>query len=155
MPALQPNASAPDVSLTLPDGKTVPLADLWRDNIVVLFFYPKDGTSVCTKEACAFRDSYQAFVDAGATVVGVSGDSAASHEAFAAQHRLPFPLVVDADGSLRKAFGVSKVLGLVPGRVTLVIDRQGRIVKSFSGLFASDKHVEEALAAVSSLRAGL
>ena len=81
----------------------------------MLFFYPKDGTAVCTKEACSFRDAYEDFVQAGAVVIGVSSDSAESHQAFASGHRLPFVLLADADGSLRKAFGVPKTLGIMPG----------------------------------------
>jgi peroxiredoxin Q/BCP len=115
---------------------------------VVLFFYPKDNTPVCTKEACAFRDSYEAFAAAGAEVIGVSSDSAASHQAFAAKHRLPFPIISDHDRALRKLFGVPNPLGVVPGRVTYVIDRQGVIRLVFSALFASDGHVRKALAAV-------
>lgn len=142
---------APNVTLHLHTGQSVPLADLYRDNVVVLFFYPKDGTSVCTKEACAFRDAYEDFVALGATVVGVSGDSAASHEQFAGQHRLPYLLATDEDGALRRAFGVPKKLGIIPGRVTYVIDCQGVVRHTFSGLFASDRHVREALDAVAKL----
>jgi peroxiredoxin Q/BCP len=142
---------APTISLRLHDGQTVPLADLYRDRAVVLFFYPKDGTTVCTKEACAFRDAYEDFVALGASVVGVSGDSAASHQGFASQHRLPYLLATDEDGALRRAFGVPKTLGLIPGRVTYVIDRQGIIRHTFSGQLASDRHVREALDAVRTL----
>ena len=151
MPPLQPGDRAPDVALSLSTGETVRLADLWREKVVVLFFYPKDGTAICTKEACAFRDSYEKFFAAGATVVGVSGDSAASHEEFAATYRLPFPLASDPDGALRKAFGVSRTLGIIPGRATYVIDRGGVIRSVFSAQFASDKHVAEAMAAVEAI----
>lgn len=142
---------APAVTLTLHDGQSVALSDLVREQAVVLFFYPKDNTAICTKEACSFRDAYEDFVAAGATVVGVSGDSVASHEQFAAQHRLPFLLATDADGSLRRAFGVPKTLGLLPGRVTYVIDRAGIVRHVFSGQFAADRHVREALEAVRKL----
>ena len=91
----------------------------------MLFFYPKDGTAVCTKEACSFRDAYEDFVQAGAAVIGVSSDSTKSHQAFAGGHQLPFVLLSDADGSLHKAFGVPKTLGIMPGRVTYVIDKEG------------------------------
>jgi peroxiredoxin Q/BCP len=127
------------------------VSDLWVDHPVVLFFYPKDNSAVCTREACAFRDAYEDFVAAGATVVGVSSDTAESHQQFAAQHRLPFLLATDADGSLRRAFGVSKTLGIIPGRVTFVIDRQGVVRHVFSGQFVADRHVREALAAVRAL----
>jgi len=141
----------PKVELSLHIGETIPLADLWRDRVVVLFFYPKDGTAICTKEACAFRDSYEQFVDAGATVVGVSGDSAESHRRFAGEHRLPFLLATDADGSLRQAFGVPKTFGLLPGRVTYVIDRQGIVRSVFSVQFAAERHVREAMKVVTQL----
>jgi hypothetical protein len=97
--------------------------------VVVLFFYPKDGSAICTKEACAFRDAYGQFAEAGAVVIGVSGDSAERHSAFAARLNLPFYLVSDADGSIRKAFGVPKTLGLLSGRVTYVIDKEGVVTR--------------------------
>ena len=143
---------APDADLTLHTGETIALADLWRDRVVILFFYPKDGSLVCTKEACAFRDAYEEFLDAGATVVGVSGDSADSHRAFADQHRLPFLLATDADGALRRAFRVPKTMGILPGRVTYVIDRQGVVRRVFSAQFAADRHVREALDSLGQLR---
>jgi peroxiredoxin Q/BCP len=148
MPRLQPGERAPDFTATAQDGSAVRLADFVGQRGLVLFFYPKDGTPVCTKEACAFRDAYERFVEAGVEVVGVSGDSPEKHRAFAEKHRLSFPLVSDADGSLRKAFGVPKTLGLIPGRVTYVIDKEGVVRLSFSALFASDEHVRQALQAL-------
>ena len=139
---------APHFQAVLQDGSTFNLADLLGKKIVVLFFYPKDHTPVCTKEACAFRDSYEKFVAAGAEVIGVSSDSQASHRSFAEKHRLPFPIISDHDRSLRKLFGVPNPLGFIPGRVTYVIDRQGVIRMVFSAIFASDDHVEKALEAV-------
>jgi peroxiredoxin Q/BCP len=117
-----------------------------------MFFYPRDGSLVCTKEACAFRDAYEAFLDAGAAVVGVSGDSADSHRKFANQHRLPFLLATDADGAVRQAFQVPRTMGIVPGRVTYVIDRQGVIRRIFRAQFAADRHVREALDSLAQLR---
>lgn len=148
MASLQTGDPAPIVTLTLHNGQSVPLADLTRDRVVVLFFYPKDNTSICTKEACAFRDAYEDFVAAGATVVGVSSDSAASHQGFADKHRLPYLLATDADGALRRAFGVPKTLGLFPGRVTYVIDRHGVVRSVFSAQLAADRHVQSALEAI-------
>jgi peroxiredoxin Q/BCP len=129
----------------------VRLADMVGRRPLVLFFYPKDDTPICTKEACAFRDSYETFSAAGAEVIGISSDSAASHRAFAARHKLPFLLASDADGSLRKAFGVPKTLGLFPGRVTYVVDRDGIIRLVFSAQLASQDHVTKALAAVGAI----
>src|SRR5262245_30341866 len=119
--AIQIGDPAPDFTAQTQDGQTFQLSTLREQQTVVLFFYPADNTPVCTAEACAFRDSYTDFAEAGAVVVGISGDSLASHRTFAASHRLPFVLLSDADGSLRQKFGVPKTLGLFPGRVTYVI----------------------------------
>jgi thioredoxin-dependent peroxiredoxin len=151
MSSMQPGDPAPSVTLNLHTGEAIPLADLYRNRVVVLFFYPKDNTAICTREASAFRDSYEQFAAAGATVVGVSGDSADSHQRFADKHRLPFLLATDEDGSLRRAFSVPKTLGLFPGRTTYVIDRAGVIRHVFSAQFAADAHVQAALKAIHSL----
>jgi peroxiredoxin Q/BCP len=116
-----------------------------------LFFYPGDGTPVCTAEACAFRDAYTSFTDAGAVVVGVSADSLDSHREFAANHRLPFLMLSDADGQIRKVFGVPKTLGIFPGRVTYVIDKQGVVRHIFSSQLGASRHVAEALKIVEQL----
>ena len=137
--------AAPDLVLSTHDGERITLADYRGKKIVVVFFYPKDGSPVCTKEACAFRDAYEDFVEAGAVVIGVSGDSATQHQAFAANHRLPFVLVSDSEGRVRRAFGVPKSMGLLPGRVTYVIDKEGIVRHVFSSQFAADRHVKEAL----------
>jgi peroxiredoxin Q/BCP len=118
------------------------------DSEKALSGYPKDNSPICTKEACSFRDTYEQFVEAGAEVIGVSSDSADSHRAFGKQHKLSFPLVSDGDSSLRKRFGVSSTLGLLPGRVTYVIDKEGIVRLVFSAQFASDEHVRKALQAV-------
>jgi peroxiredoxin Q/BCP len=115
---------------------------------LVLFFYPKDDTPACTMEACAFRDSFADFGALGAQVWGVSGDDAASHQRFAARHQLPFPLLVDAGNSLRRAFGVPNALGFIPGRATYVIDGAGVIRHVFNNLLDGAAHRREALDAV-------
>ena len=142
---------APDMTMTGHEGQEVRLGDYRDKNVVVLFFYPKDGTPLCTQEACAFRDAYETFVEAGAVVIGVSADSADRHRSFAASHRLPFVLVSDRDGSLRRAFGVPKTMGFLPGRVTYVIDRQGTVRMVFSAQMTADRHVQEALKAIEAL----
>jgi thioredoxin-dependent peroxiredoxin len=152
MTRLQVGDRAPDFSATTHDGKRLRLSDYLGKRGFVLFFYPRDGTPICTKEACAFRDSYEQFAAAGAEVIGVSADSDERHRAFARQHKLSFPLISDADGSLRKAFGVQKTMGLFPGRVTYVIDREGIIQHIFSAQFASDEHVQQALIAAGAVR---
>jgi peroxiredoxin Q/BCP len=139
---------APDFTAVSHTGESVSLSEFRGRKALVVYFYPKDGTPVCTKEACAFRDSFQEFVAADAVVIGVSGDSVERHGGFASKHSLPFHLVSDADGSLRKAFGVPKFLGLLPGRVTYVIDKQGIIRLAHSGLLAHAEHVQKALDAL-------
>ena len=108
---------APDFTLPSQAGEPVRLSDRLGERVVILYFYPKDETPGCTKEACAFRDSYEVFTDAGAEVIGVSSDSVASHDAFAGHHKLPFTLLSDEGGSVRKSYGVPATLGLLPGRV--------------------------------------
>ena len=142
---------APEFTLTDQGGKTVSLKDFRGRKNVVVYFYPKDDTPGCTKEACTFRDQYTAFTDVGAEVFGISGDSAASHKAFAEKYRLPFPLLSDGDGTVRKAFGVPRTLGLLPGRVTYVIDKQGVIRHAFNSQLNPTKHVDEAIAVLKAL----
>ena len=151
MAGIQPGDRAPNFTAPTQTGQSVSLTDYRDKQAVVLFFYPRDGTAVCTAEACAFRDAYEDFVQAGAAVIGVSSDSLESHRQFAAGHRLPFLLVSDADGALRKLFGVPKTLGLLPGRVTYVIDSAGIVRHVFSAQFTADRHVTEALQIVRSL----
>lgn len=148
MSKVQVGDRAPEFAAVTYDGTPVKLSDFLGQRALILFFYPKDGTAICTKEACSFRDSYEKFVEAGAQVIGVSGDSDEDHRAFARQHRLPFPLIADPDGSLRKTFGVPRTLGLFPGRVTYAIDKQGIVRLIYSAQLASDEHVRRALAAV-------
>jgi peroxiredoxin Q/BCP len=146
--SIQIGDKAPDFTLPTQTGQTVSLAQFRDKQAVVLFFYPKDGTMICTREACSFRDAYEDFVQAGAAVIGVSSDSVESHQGFASDHRLPFALLSDPAGSLRKAYGVPTTLGLFPGRVTYVIDKQGSVRHIFNSQFAADRHVTEALTMV-------
>lgn len=151
MAAIQIGDRAPAVTARAQNGQQISLADYLGKQVVVLYFYPKDGTPVCTKEACAFRDAYEDFVRAGAVVIGVSSDSLDRHQAFARGHQLPFLLLADEDNSIRQAFGVPKTLGLLAGRVTYVIDRQGVVRHVFNSQLAADRHVAEALAIVTQL----
>ncbi len=145
---IQVGDAAPDFDLPDASGRRVRLSDFKGQRGVVLYFYPKDDTPGCTKEACSFRDSYEAFREAGAEVIGVSSDSAASHRSFAEKYRLPFVLVADAGGELRKRYGVPSTLGLLPGRVTYVIDRESIVRHVFNSQLQAAKHVGEALAAL-------
>ena len=145
--ALSEGQPATDFTLPDADGTPVTLSAL-RGGWVVVFFYPKDDTPGCTAESCAFRDSYEDFVEAGATVIGISSDSPESHKAFAAKHNLPFTLLSDTGGSLRKEWGIGKTLGVIPGRVTFVIDPDGVVRKRFSSQFKAAAHQAEALATI-------
>ncbi len=142
---------APDFTLPSQSGDPVSLSDFRGQNTIVLYFYPKDGTPVCTTQACSFRDAYEEFAEAGAVVIGVSSDSPARHRSFAERQRLPFVLLADEDGSVRRAFGVPKTLGLFPGRVTYVIDKEGVVRHVFSSQMAAQRHVDEALKIVREL----
>ena len=145
---------APDFTLPSQSGEQVRLQDRIGQGVVVLYFYPKDETSGCTREACAFRDSHEVFTDAGAEVIGVSSDSVDRHAAFATHHKLPFTLLSDEGGKVRKAYGVAPTLGFIPGRVTFVIDRSGLVRHVFNSMTNIDRHVKDALEVVRRLQAG-
>lgn len=123
MPAL--DSEAPNFDLKDHMGQVVRLADL-RGQWVVLYFYPKDDTPGCTKEACAFRDAWKSYESAGVAVLGVSNDSAASHREFQKKHTLPFPLVADESGAVAASYGVSKKL-FGYERVTFLVGKDGRV----------------------------
>jgi len=142
---------APDFRLRDQNGREVGLSDFRGRKAVVLYFYPKDETPGCTKEACSFRDSYQDFGDAGAEVLGISGDSVAAHESFAKHHNLPFTLLADAGNVVRKRYGVPSTMWILPGRVTYVIDKQGVVRHVFNSQLQATRHVEEALEVVRKL----
>jgi thioredoxin-dependent peroxiredoxin len=127
------------------------LEDFRGKRNLVVYFYPKDFTKGCTAEACGFRDSYDEFKAMGAEVIGISSDNQQSHGAFAAEHKLDFILLSDPDGSVRKSYGVKKTLGLIPGRVSFVIDKSGIVRHVFSSQSRATAHVGEALAVLKSL----
>ncbi|MBX5448806.1 peroxiredoxin [Thermogemmatispora sp.] len=143
---------APDFTLPDQTGRPVSLHDFIGKAVIVLYFYPKDNTPGCTAEAVCFRDSYVVFKQAGAEVIGVSSDSSESHQQFANQHRLPFILLSDQGAAVRKRYGVPTTLGLLPGRVTYIIDKRGVVRHIFSSQFNPEKHVEEALTIVRALQ---
>lgn len=141
---------APAFSLPNQHDQTVSLSD-FAGRPLVVYFYPKDDTPGCTVESCTFRDQYEDFKSAGAEVIGISSDSAESHRKFAERHHLPFVLLADRGGEVRRAFGVPKTLGLMPGRVTYVIDGEGTIRHVFNSQLNPRKHVTEALAILRAL----
>ena len=148
MSHLKPGMAAPDFDLPDQSATRVRLSDFRGRSAVVLYFYPKDDTTGCTLEACRFRDEYEKFREAGAEILGVSADSGRSHEDFISKYKLPFQLLSDSDGSLRKLYGVTKTFGLIPGRKTFVIDANGIVRKIFDNQFKAERHAEQALAAL-------
>lgn len=138
---------APSFTRTAHDGCKVTVGR-GQAGVVVLYFYPKDETAGCIAEACAFRDAFEDFTSAGAQVIGVSDDSDESHRAFAEHRRLPFQLVADPSGELRRAYDVGNWLGVFRNRVTFVIDRDGVVRHGFASQLRATQHVSEALAVV-------
>jgi len=136
---------APDFTLPDQTGSMVSLKDFVGSKIIVLYFYPRDFSRGCTAEACTFRDSYDVFVEAGAQVIGISSQSVDSHNRFAILNKLPFILLSDEGGKVRELYGVPSSFGLLPGRVTYIIDKKGIIRHVFSSQLNPTKHVEEAL----------
>ncbi len=126
-------------------GNLFGLYDELKNRPLVLFFYPKDETKGCIAEVCAFRDFYQDFIDLGYEVVGVSSDNQKSHENFVAHYSLPFRLLVDEGGAIRKKFNVKKSFFIIEGRETFIIGQDSKIKFKFNSLTQSEKHVIEAL----------
>jgi peroxiredoxin Q/BCP len=136
---------APEFEVMSSDGRRIRLGDYAAKKNVVLYFYPKDFTPVCTAEACGFRDMYEGLVSRDTEVIGVSMDSDASHKDFADKHRVPFPLVSDPDGVLARSYGATSTLMGLMGmtkRITFVIDRQGKIAGVFDSAFRASNHLD-------------
>ena len=145
MPKVKVGDEAPDFTLRDQDGEPVSLSDYRGRSNVVLFFYPKDFSPGCTRQACSFRDSYEDFTDLGAMVIGVSGDSVESHKEFLDTYLLPFTLLSDPDSHARSLYGATKGFGLLPGRYTYIIDKGGVVRHVFTSETNMRRHVDEAL----------
>lgn len=141
-----------DFTLNDENGKPFHFYDELGKNVFVIYFYPKDDTPGCTTEACSFRDSYNDFAELGARVIGISGDSEKSHLKFKEKYKLPFTLLSDKNNTVRdKVFGVPRdILGLLPGRVTYIIDKTGKVVKVYNSMSGANHHTES-LQAIKSL----
>lgn len=148
MANLSPGDAMPETTLVGPEGPVQLREKIGKP--LVVYFYPKDETYGCTKEACKFRDQYEDFVGAGAEVIGVSRDDAASHAKFREHHHLPFTLLSDPGGKVAASWGVRTTLG-IPGRVTFVFDKAGVVRHRFDSALRFGKHVDEALATVKSM----
>ena len=146
--ALEVGDKVPDFSAKDSKGNDFDSTSVVGKKPVVFYFYPKDNTPGCTAQACSFRDQYEDFKDLGAEVVGISSDSIVSHEKFSQKYQLPFMLLSDDDKKLRNLFGVKPSLfGLIPGRVTYVVDKKGIIRLVFDSLVATN-HIPRALETV-------
>jgi len=143
---------APNFALFSETGEAVELQDYIGIKPVVLFFYPKDNSAICTKEVCLFRDNFDEFQKIGnAEVIGISSDTEESHKEFSEKNNLPFLLLSDPDDDVRNEYGVSKTLGILPGRVTYVLDKSGIVRHIFSSQLNYKAHVHKALSALKSL----
>jgi peroxiredoxin Q/BCP len=143
--AVKVGDKAPDFELQRQDGGLFRLHDLLKEKNVVLYFYPKDSTPGCTKQACEFRDQYEEFKQYDAEVVGVSSDNLISHQKFERVHHLPFTLLSDKGGQIRGIYGVPRKLGVFPGRVTYIIDKDKTVRYVFNSMSKPREHISTAL----------
>lgn len=135
----------PNFKLSDQDGNDFVSADYLGQGPMVIYFYPKNFTPGCTREACGFRDSFEDFTDLGARVIGISSDSLESHQRFANRYRLPFTLLSDSSNQVRRLFGVKKgLMGMLPGRETFIFDTDGNLLYRFDSI-AADPHIRKAL----------
>ena len=143
---------APGFTLNDASGKPWSLEGLRAGGPVVLFFYPRDESPICTREVCAFRDAHQDFAETGATVVGISSDDEAAHDSFARKQRLNYLLLSDPGGKVRRAYGIPRTLGMVDGRATFVIDRGGVVRMAYAAQLVAEGHTRRALETIRALR---
>lgn len=142
-------------AFTLPDqnGNLFDINSVLGKKNMVIYFYPKDDSPGCTAQACAFRDQFEVFSDADAVIIGISSQSVKSHKEFAEKHRLSFTLLSDEGNKIRKQFGVpTNLFGLLPGRVTYVADKTGKVIYTFNSQLQAEKHVVEALRILKELK---
>jgi peroxiredoxin Q/BCP len=143
--ALAKGSKAPDFTLPGTSGKDFSLYTVMKGKPCVLYFYPKDFTSVCTAEACGFRDHFEDFRDLDITVLGISTDDIATHNRFKEQFNLPFELLSDADGSVSKLYGAKMPILNMSKRITYLLDGEQRVQSTFSDLFNAKKHIQSVL----------
>jgi peroxiredoxin Q/BCP len=143
----------PSFILTAQSGKAFNSADFVGKSYLVIYFYPKDESMVCTKEACQFRDSFNDFTKAGAKVIGINAGSVESHKSFADHYKLPFILLSDPDNKVYHKFGVKNKM-FMTGRETFVINLHGKIVFAYTAMMQGKKHADDALAFIRAHKAG-
>lgn len=143
----------PQFSLPDQNGNLFSINSVIGKKNLVIYFYPKDDTPGCTKEACSFRDEFEVFNEADAVIIGISGQSVESHKKFAEKYRLSFTLLSDEGNKVRNLFGVPvNFLGLLPGRVTYIADKSGKVIYIFNSQTQATKHVDEALRILKGLK---
>lgn len=139
-------SSIPEFVLPDQNGNLFDINSVIGNKNLVIYFYPKDDSPGCTAQACSFRDQFEVFTEADAIIIGISGQSVESHKEFAEKHRLSFTLLSDEGDKLRKQFGVpTNLLGILPGRVTYIVDKKGKVIYIFDSQMQVTKHVDEAL----------
>ena len=147
---IQVGDNCPLFSLPNQTGKIIAIKDYLGKSNVVLFFYTKDDTPGCTKEACEFRDRYADFVSEGCAVFGISSDSVDNHVGFIQKHALPYDLLSDSKKEVRQLFGVpSNLFGLIPGRVTYILNEEGMVIGVFNSQLDPVGHIDSALKLIS------
>jgi thioredoxin-dependent peroxiredoxin len=153
MKKIEVGSNVPQFSLKDQNGNLFSIDSVLGKKNLVIYFYPKDDSPGCTKEACYFRDQFEVFTEADALIIGISGQSVESHKKFAEKYRLSFTLLSDEGNKVRKLFGVpANLFGLLPGRVTYVVDKKGKVVFIFDSQTQTKKHVDEALEILKGLR---
>ena len=146
MNAIKVGDLIPEFTLLDQNGNLFDIKSVIGNKKLVIYFYPKDDSPGCTKEACYFRDLFEVFKEADAVIIGISGQSVESHKKFAEKYRLSFTLLSDKGNKIRKLIGVpTNAFGLLPGRVTYVADRKGKVVYIFNSQGQAERHVDEAL----------
>jgi len=153
MNEIKTGSSIPDFTLPDQNGNMFDIKSVLGKKNLVIYFYPKDDSPGCTKEACSFRDQFEVFTEADAVIIGISGQSVESHKAFAQKYRLSFTLLSDEGNKIRRLFGVpTNFLGLLPGRVTYIVDKSGKVNYIFNSQLNATQHVDEALRILKNLK---
>lgn len=139
---LKINQQAPDFTLPSTNGKMFTLSKDMLNKPCILYFYPKDFTPGCTKEACEFRDTFEIFRDLQISVLGISRDNVDTHQTFKKQYKLPFDLLADTVGEVAGLYDVSMPIIKFTRRTTYLLDKKHRIAAVYTNLFAAEKHIQ-------------
>jgi peroxiredoxin Q/BCP len=153
MNKIEVGSSVPQFTLADQNGQLFNSDSVIGKKNLVIYFYPKDDSPGCTKEACSFRDQFEVFSQADALIIGISAQSVESHKKFAEKYRLNYTLLADEKGVVRNLFGVpTNLFGLIPGRVTYIVNKEGKVVYIFNSQIQAEKHVDEALTILKKLQ---